>query len=323
MASLTLPETAHKNLVLGLAKRYNFEQIKPFLASLRNSGFTGDICLLMSDLSLETQGLIQAYDVQLIPFPEIHLKLPLKKPFDAIYPHHLLQRLPIFSQVIPKLLDQLTFKTGEKQKLIQSGWMQFLLDMCCARFLTYYSYLKQQNQVYQNILLTDVRDVLFQRDPFDFDINNHLCCFLEDSHQTLGSCPINSAWMTQAFGTQILDKLGHQTISCAGVTIGSYSAVMNYLELMIDYLIPLGLRVKSIDQGIHNYLIYTGLIPDLQLFANQQGPVLTMGYLPDKELQFDQDGWLVNQDGSVVHILHQYDRHSQEVQAKLLAKVMA
>ena len=323
MVPLTLPENTNKNLVLGLAKRYSFEQIKPFLVSLRSSGFTGDICLLISDLSLETQKLIQEYDVQLIPFPEVYLKLPLQKPFDAVYPYHLLQRLPIFGQVIPKLLNQLTLKTGEKQKLIQSVWMQFLLDMCCARFLTYYIYLRQQNQVYKNILLTDVRDVLFQRNPFDFDIDNRLCCFLEDSHQTLGSCPINSAWMTQAFGAQILDKLGHQTISCAGVTIGSYSAVMNYLELMIDYLIPLGLRVKSIDQGIHNYLIYMGFIPDLQLFKNQQGPVLTMGYLPEKELRFNQDGWLLNQDGSVSHILHQYDRHSQEIQAKLLAKVMA
>jgi hypothetical protein len=272
MVPLTLPENTNKNLVLGLAKRYSFEQIKPFLVSLRNSDFTGDICLLISDLSLETQKLIREYDVQLIPFPEVYLKLPLQKPFDAVYPYHLLQRLPIFGQVIPKLLNQLTLKTGEKQKLIQSVWMQFLLDMCCARFLTYY---------------------------------------------------INSAWMTQAFGAQILDKLGHQTISCAGVTIGSYSAVMNYLELMIDYLIPLGLRVKSIDQGIHNYLIYMGFIPDLQLFKNQQGPVLTMGYLPEKELRFNQDGWLLNQDGSVSHILHQYDRHSQEIQAKLLAKVMA
>lgn len=66
---------------------------------------------------------------------------------------------------------------------------------------------------------------------------------------------------------------------------------------------PLG----SHDQGIHNYLLRNGLLAPVTVYANGQGPVLTMsiGY----KYRQDSAGHLINDDQMVVPVVHQYDRH--------------
>jgi hypothetical protein len=43
-----------KNLILGVCARCSFAQLTPFVASLRNTPFAGDICLLIEDIAAET-----------------------------------------------------------------------------------------------------------------------------------------------------------------------------------------------------------------------------------------------------------------------------
>ena len=44
--------TGTKNLILGFCARQSFRVLQPFIASLRHSGFAGDVCMLIEDWRL-------------------------------------------------------------------------------------------------------------------------------------------------------------------------------------------------------------------------------------------------------------------------------
>jgi hypothetical protein len=77
---------------------------------------------------------------------------------------------------------------------------------------------------------------------------------------------------------------------------------------------PLGSR----DQAVHNRLLRRGRFTDGTLVANGTGRVLTMGEM--RTVERDADGRVINADGSVPAILHQYDRHPA-LAAELVARL--
>ena len=83
-----------------------------------------------------------------------------------------------------------------------------------------------------------------------------------------------------------------------------------YLQLMTQHLRRRYLwgLFDAIDQGLHNYFIHNEMIQPLRIFENWRGPFLTLDsetVTPDRKTR---EGNLCNQDGSVVPIVHQYDR---------------
>jgi hypothetical protein len=69
------------------------------------------------------------------------------------------------------------------------------------------------------------------------------------------------------------------------------------------HLPPLGAH----DQAIHNWLLYMDRLHGPVAVANGYGRVLTMG--SQREIELATDGTVLNRDGSVPAVLHQYDRH--------------
>jgi hypothetical protein len=287
-----------KNLVIGVAANYNFEQLKPFIYSLKQTGYEGEVCLLVADLDVSTLRQLQQLGVQTVPMVRPWLRKSLS---------NLVDLAAIFS---PK----------EKRQQIKFFCAASSLPMHDSRFLYSYLYLAECGKSYSNIMLTDVRDVVFQRDPFDFSIPEQVCFFLEDIK--IKDCFYNSEWILTTFGKNALRELKDKTVSCAGVTIGSYSAIMSYLEMMADYMIRLRGRIAHLpgsDQAIHNVILYRERIKNIKVFENGHAPVLTMGTMDKAKIQLNHEGFLLNENGSVANIIHQYDRHS-EIQAKLMAK---
>lgn len=173
-----------------------------------------------------------------------------------------------------------------------------------ARFFYYHAFLhRAASGGYANVMLTDVRDVFFQRDPFAFDIGPFVHCFLEHEDATLGSQKHNREWMRAAYGDDVLREMANAPISCSGVTIGAERAVRGYLDVMVDLLLRLPRQEAGIDQAIHNYAIHRGLIRDLVLVPNM-GPVATLALVPAEiVLSALPDGY------AHVNVFHQYDRH--------------
>jgi hypothetical protein len=117
-------------------------------------------------------------------------------------------------------------------------------------------------------MLTDVRDVVFQSDPFDFDFRNQLHCFLEDARETLATQPHNRKWLQAAFGDAVMNELGASPISCAGVTIGPQELVLSFLSVMVDFLLKLPRQGTGLDQAVHNYVLQKRLVPQPCLDSN-------------------------------------------------------
>lgn len=176
------------------------------------------------------------------------------------------------------------------------------------RFLLFRHFLECNKDVYRYVMLTDTRDVLFQKDPFDFDIDDRLCVFLEDPSKRIGTCPFNSGWILKKYGRSELSRLYNCEISCSGVTMGGISQILSYLDALHGHLLPPVAFIGD-DQGGHNYLVHHDSIGPLRTMRNMNGPVLTMGYLPFDRILWDSSGHVIDPDGNVINILHQYDRH--------------
>lgn len=303
-----------KNLVLGLVKGYSFEQLRPFVASLRDTGYTGDVCLFYSDLEDETVRSLREYGVELVPFEMSRINLLVKRP----YPYALMNRVlksPLnflypMNQLYARLVNFLASRQEGDPYVAKARLAAKILNVYCVRFPLYYVHLAQNRGRYANVMITDVRDVIFQRDPFDFEIGEEdLCCFLEDARTLIKDCAFNTKWLEWGFGPGAVSEVGDNITSCSGVTIGSYRAMMHYLQVMLDQMLLLKSHPNGMDQGVHNYVLYKRLLEGVRLFANGAGPVLTMGKTTDLETRFDEEGRVLNDDGTVAHVLHQYDRH--------------
>jgi hypothetical protein len=186
-------------------------------------------------------------------------------------------------------------------------WFLFYL-----RFLLYYEFLVA-NPEYERIMITDVRDVWFQRDPFSWmDGESGVFCFEEITGRTIGKCPSNSKMIREAVGMEKAALVSECQVSCAGVTFGTRDALLLYLHKFCELAFT-AYRPKTStgsDQGIHNWIVHREEIPGLRLI-NNEGPVNTMGLYQAKSIRTDGLGHVVNAVGDVQPVLHQYDRFNE------------
>jgi len=149
--------------------------------------------------------------------------------------------------------------------------------------------------------------VVFQSDPFAVCDDANLYCFEEDKSMTLLTCRFNSSWLYYAYGINVLEAIGHNPISCAGVTIGSYKIILQYIEVLCNELLKLP-PIPGLDQGVHNFMIRSGLVPNTVIYPNEFGPVYTLGYVKPENIAVDTQGFVINKFG-IPCVVHQYDRH--------------
>ena len=256
------------NLVLGAIKGLEFDELKPFLHSLFQTGFDGKVVFYVGQASQPTCKALDDLGVEILTVDE----------------HNTFTALPINA----------------------------------LRYFVYEQYLAGLAELPEKILLADVRDLVFQRDPFEIDPGDGLCCFLESDDMRLGTCVANSGWLACAYGKEVLERVGRQKISCSGTTLGTGAAVRNYLAAMtaglraIDERTPNIMHViAGIDQCVHNYLLYSDALPGTRLYSHEAGPIATLNYVAPEEFRFDDCGHLLNHKGDPYHVIHQYDRYEE------------
>lgn len=180
-------------------------------------------------------------------------------------------------------------------------------DVINFRHYLYHDFLKS-NKAIDAVMLSDVRDVVFQSDPFDM-LNDKITVAVEDN--TIEGCAINSNWMKSIFGEEYFTKVALQRIICAGTTIGTYQSILAYEEEMITLLekwhngLDSGEKNMVIDQAIHNYWC-TDHKDNLIFSDNESGSILTMGHT--QNFAFNREGQLVNSLGKPYAAIHQFDR---------------
>ncbi|HSY16774.1 MAG TPA: hypothetical protein VK815_00505 [Candidatus Acidoferrales bacterium] len=285
-----------KKLVLGLLSNMPLEKASPFFLSLEKSGYRGDVCMIVSGIDLPTQAFLRARGVHLIPFQRDQLKP--KWTFAAAWLG--------------------AFMRPSQRQVYESRLASTYMHPHTARHFFYQSYLQECSAAYSHVLLTDVRDVLFQADPFAFEKPDGLCVFLADRSKTIGTCNHNTNSMLRGFGPEALKELRDKPIACAGTTLGTTAAICDHLSKVTRLLCAKKQR-ESIDQSVHNFVINKQPPARLNVFENFSGPVLTMAYVDPARMRFDDHGRVINTDGRVINTLHQYDRHPQIIPKLLKA----
>lgn len=192
------------------------------------------------------------------------------------------------------------------------------IPVASHRFFLYKRFIEKENNVEQ-IMISDVRDVIFQCDPFTVCNGNYLYCFTEDRSMTLSTCPYNSNWILQAYGANMLNELGHNPIICSGITIGNRGNIVHYTEVLCKELAKVP-PIQGIDQGVHNVIIRSGLVSNTVIYDNESSPVYTLAYVKPDSIKTDKSGYVLNGFG-IPCVVHQYDRHPplfMEIQKKYI-----
>lgn len=165
---------------------------------------------------------------------------------------------------------------------------------------------------YRFVMITDVRDVIFQDFPFQsFVPEDKISVAVESKTKTIYDDACNTRWLLMKFGTHIFYEICSRPIICSGTTIAPAKLMCHYLDTMIHYMFLYGGYYKLIDQGVHNYIIYTGKIGPIAFMDNNSRLFLTLGL--EDHARINSNGKIEIQDKAIAPIVHQYDRHKELV----------
>jgi len=236
------------DLAAGYARGYSAEQIRPFLKSLRQTGYSGKILLFANDGAAKEA---EKWDVDLRPITSPRIKVH------------------------------------------------------SARFICLEEELQKIDC--EGILLSDTRDVIFQKNPSEYLPSQGLFAYEEDQSMSIGTCPYNSLWIRLGYGEEILEQMKTYPISCVGTTCGDRDSILSYLKQLrkeIEIIQPKTSHPQ--DQAAHNNLIHGKI--DVNILHNEEGEVYTVGYISRGSVKI-KDNKIINQSGLVPTVIHQWDRH--------------
>jgi hypothetical protein len=251
-----------RDLVMGLAIGYGEKELAPFVVTLRESGFDGEVVLLTHGGDPSLAAFLRRYQVRMVPFVSVSM-MPMSMNSARMF-----------------------------------RYLDWLLE----------SFYNGEHPGYRQVLLCDVRDVVFQGNPFAEPPEGRLSFYLETA-RTIAACPVNADWMHRAFGPAVLAEVGALPVSCAGTLLGSASALLAYLVHMVRYIIavPPEHRFSGVDQAIHNYILAKKLVQGSIAVPNAKR-VMTVPSTQPTGLTLLENGTIVNPDKSTSAIVHQYDR---------------
>lgn len=175
-----------------------------------------------------------------------------------------------------------------------------------ARFGDYARVLEQRGSL-GNVLLTDVRDVVFQADPFA-PAPVGLEVFVEDEDHRIGDNRFHLKYLRALAGDAVADRLTGRPCLCAGTIMGPVADVTRLCRLILVLCaIPrsgvgggFGIDQAALELAVHGGLIEASVQPN-------HGRVATIGM--DVAGARPQGERIANRDGSFSPIVHQYDRH--------------
>lgn len=205
------------------------------------------------------------------------------------------------------------------------------LPIHIARWVYVYDFLKANVDKYDLVVMTDLKDVYFQDDPFAWMRLN-----LGNKKLVVGSESLkykDEAWGNQnlmdTFGPYVHDKFKDNEIWNVGVLGGK----IDYLAdmIMTNFLLAVT-RPQALDQGTFNFIVNTRPYKDIMYFAKQhEGWACHAGttvdpskietfrpHLLEKEPTY-KDGIVYTSTGKKFCMVHQYDR-VPEWQANVRAK---
>ena len=180
-----------------------------------------------------------------------------------------------------------------------------------ARWTFYRQYLEENAERYSGVFLTDIRDVIFQGDPFSKGELYPSYFEYATEDVSIESTPASNAlWIRKFFGDSAYHALKDKSVICAGTICGTVTAILIFLKKMEELLARS--TFWGADQASMNYLVHNHLLPLKNLVESNtfSGDILTLSGLPDAEVS---EGNVLSRNRSVPSVVHQYDRHKELV----------
>lgn len=283
--------------ILGTATGYTPDKILTFLNSLKNVQYKGDVVLFLNEDQLK--------DYQEF-FKKINYPFKLKFVQTSIGVFYSSRKI---SKKKKKIIHFFSKYIVKKDSKLYKIFLIILGMPHVSRFFEYSDYLVTNK--FKNVVLTDTRDVIFQKDLFKEPING-LFLGMEDINTPIGYDSFHIKWISDVYGQNYLKSISDKQISCAGVTFGDYESIKNYLNVMLTEFIniPYYTMVKcNYDQGIHNKLLYSNNFENVHKCQPLSSDILTLGLVNPQKIKVNSFGHILNEDGSIPAIVHQYDRH--------------
>lgn len=308
--------------VMGMAMGYGINTYRTFVGSLRNSGFSGHIILAVSpDIEPEAESYLLSKQVSV-------------------------QKIEIVD--CQNNITANGQESGNHAKEATTCIAPYdTLKVRWGRFPKLRDYLQACETCTGPVLVTDVRDTFFQRDPFGPQSPPVDGLQVFEEHRSMTT----QHWLVKFHVRTCKDQLQfHKPMLCSGTTIGTRAATLQYLKAMHDEMLEwmahsqCRFNGNGDDQAIHNYLFYSGKLPFAKAIPNRVGIVHTAGkqgalvlkankqYLKGDSSQndpawkdhapmrcqqnwldpvfdlTDDEGFFLDHDGQRSAVVHQYDR---------------
>ena len=279
-----------KDLIIGGASNYDWDQLKYWVNSIKKSGFNGDIVIVGTNLKKATIDKLNDEGVTLSLYGRMNADGDVTAPNNNA-PH-------------------------------------------VERFFYLWNYLNIVSEEYNNVITTDVRDVVFQTNPSDWLEDNMMGPLLVASSE--GMRYENEPWgnknLLDAFGPFFHNQLKGSLIYNVGVLAGELQSMKGLLSFIFH--LSVNRPIPIVDQAVFNFIINQPPFCYDTLFTNnsdawaiQLGTTIgavqsgkgDLGQMfvntPDKYKEIYEDNQPVVEDGVVKTtegkpycIVHQYDR---------------
>jgi len=281
-------DMAKRDVILTTLHGVRFEYAANFLASLRRTGYGGEVVIFASGMADEDIAQLRRNGATIVPFRMHRL---------------FVRRRLAWLWTVWRWFFQSGAPPAARERLAH-----LVFHLFYRRHLLYLQFLREHREDYSRVFLTDCRDVYFQADPFSWNLPFGVHLFLEDASNKIRG-GIHADWLVSQFGRAVFDELKAETISCAGTVLGDVNSVLEYLSKMVSLTMNAwSLRETAGDQGIHNYLVYKRILPGAIIHDNGRGPVMTLGAMRPQDVRLDPQSRVINDHNEIVPVLHQYDR---------------
>ncbi len=269
---------------------------------LKHAGYTGHLVVFASAVGDEVCAKLRELEATVVPF---HF-------FGKGERQPLARLWPLWQWYFSSRASQ-----AAKEKLAHR-----VLHVRYRRYLLYLQYLREHGERFDRVMLTDAKDVYFQIEPFSWNPEPGIHFVLEEAQVRIGHCPLHRLWLGCQFGEDYVERHAGETVTCSGTIFGDTASTLKYLECMVATMMKARnlAKIYGGDQGIHNYLLLEKLLPNGVVHPNRRAPVLTLGMMRWDQVQLNQEGFVVNETGAPVPVLHQYDR-IPELKNHLLARL--
>jgi len=264
------PELHKTSTVMAMGTKYNLDVYQNYVGSLRNTGFGGNIILVVSpDISNSSESYLLAQNVTLhkVQYVECdhfiakdnskEMQKKDKATQEILTCVHPYPKLKNRWARFPLLRDLLLDCGGDPNPDIQCGGP---------------------------VLISDMRDTFFQRNPFCSEAPRVQGLQVFEEHYSIRTTHWLAEW-------PIKDCKGvkyDEPMLCSGTTIGTRQAMLDYLNIFHQEMNVWmedpkcnNFKINGDDQSMHNYLYYSGMLENVTggvvAVKNRNGIVHTAG----------------------------------------------